>query len=168
MTLASYNFRISMISHAFRAVCFSAIAALATVASAETNSEKPASAAPPAPKFSVWTSQGCSRTLRVVETYPDVRSALNAAERLRAEKETFAMVFDGEAAWDEAFAALNFTRSNEPSDSKLVCSVYRKACRVGWQNVTPKRIDLKSAAALVADKEQIPGVTAMVFHTAAR
>ncbi len=147
-----------------RPFLFCLVATIGSVAFAEA--EKVIDPLSPAtPKFAIWTG-GCSRSLRVAESHSDLRTALNAAQRLK-QPETFVIVLEGESTWFEALQVLNYQRGGTIDRTKVECTVYEKqGCRLGiWVPINPEsKADLKTAEEVVAQRTKNQAAVAAVYR----
>lgn len=118
-----------------------------------------------APKFTVWCGGGCSRSLHEVQSHPDVKSALAAAESLK-KTSAYVLVLEGDATWGDAYDAYNVLRGVS-KETNVRCSVYERSCRrSGWQvNEAFGATDYKKAAERVASLKESRVEAAMVYHS---
>lgn len=89
------------------------------------------------PKFAVWTSFGCSRSLHRRSEFATLSDALDAAEKLRS-AQSFVFVMPHDSTWSDAFPALSALRTSETALKTLRGEIYVRSPRCGnWRRSVP-------------------------------
>lgn len=117
----------------------------------------------PPPKFAVWTSSGCSRSLTRAEDFPEIYAALDAAEKLQR-PQRFVFVLPADAQWSEASQALSALKRPEAELTTLRGVIYERSPRCRTWAYTYRVVKTEPLPAQLAHLEKVGGKPVVTFE----